>query len=351
MEFNQNLLFFFSALGAFNGLCMGFFFLFLAKPKHISNKFLGVLLLMMSFRIGKSVIFYFNPDLAFIYLQLGLTACFFIGPFLYFYIKSMVQPKSSIDKNWKYHIAILLPVIVVFGALYPFETHIKLWRFYVIYSIYFQWFLYILGAAWLMRGHLKKLVIAPKTPQAKEVWLLSVFLGNIAIWAAYSFTSITYYLVGALTFSFLFYLLALLVFFNRKKKGTLFVPEHRYADKKFSPEEAALLLDRLHDLMETDAPYTNANLKSSDVAKKMNLTVHQLSQLLNDDLGKSFPNYVNEFRIKKAKAMLVSHQNLTLEAIGYESGFNSKSTFFTTFKKIVGTTPSKFKSQLSGSLL
>lgn len=345
MEFNQNLLFFFSALGAFNGVCLGLYFLFLAKPKHVSNRFLGVMLLMMSFRIGKSVIFYFNPDLAFIYLQLGLTACFFVGPFLFFYVSSIVIPKSKITSRWIYHILLLAPMIVIFGILYPFEKFVHLWRHYVIYGIYLQWFFYILASGWVLRSRFFKLFSANRKMSAQEIWLLSVFVGNLVIWAAYYFTNITYYLVGALTFSFLFYLLALLVFFNRKKNGSIFIPEQRYADKRISDEDANSMIRKLNSLMRNEEPHVNANLKSSDVAKKMNVSVHQLSQLLNDNLGKSFPIYVNEFRISKAKELLNSRTNLTLEAIGYESGFNSKSTFFSTFKKLTGMTPSQFRTE------
>ncbi|TAI46835.1 helix-turn-helix domain-containing protein [Flagellimonas allohymeniacidonis] len=351
MEFNWALLFFFSALGAFNGLCLGLYFLLIAKPKHISSKFLGVLLLMMSVRIGKSVFFYFKPDLAFIYLQLGITACFFIGPFLYFYVKSVVQPNSSIVKNWKYHLAILIPFILIIGIIYPFETHVDLWRPYIVYGIYLQWLAYILISGWVLRGDLKQLFYRSKSLKTQQVWLLSIFLGNLMIWAAYFFTNFTYYIVGALTFSFLFYLLALLVFINRKKKSHLFIPEQKYADKRIATSEAKALLDKLTQLVENEEPFTNANLKSSDIAKKMQLSVHQLSQLLNDNLGKSFPIFINEHRIAKAQKMLASNDILTLEAIGYECGFNSKSTFYTTFKKITGSTPAQYKAQLRGSYL
>ncbi|MEM9858038.1 MAG: AraC family transcriptional regulator, partial [Bacteroidota bacterium] len=82
MELSRELLFFFSALGAFNGLVIGLYFLLVAKPRAASNYFLGLLLLALSIRIGKSVIYYFNPDLAGIYLQLGISGCLFIGPSL-----------------------------------------------------------------------------------------------------------------------------------------------------------------------------------------------------------------------------------------------------------------------------
>mgnify|MGYP000035312788 CR=1 FL=1 len=88
------------------------------------------------------------------------------------------------------------------------------------------------------------------------------------------------------------------------------------------------------------------NLKSSEVAKKLRITTHQFSQLLNDNLGKKFSSYVNQYRIEEAKKVLQENSNLTLETIGYECGFNSKSTFYTTYKKIVGKTPSQFKSSI-----
>ncbi|MEM0932766.1 MAG: helix-turn-helix domain-containing protein [Bacteroidota bacterium] len=343
MEFNQTLLFFFSALGAFNGLCLGLYFLMVARPKHISSRFLGFLLLMLSVRIGKSVVFYFNPDLAFIYLQIGLSACFFIGPFLYFYIRSMVEPRSTIHKSWKYHIIVLFPLILIVGMLYPFEDNTLLWRPYIIKGIYLQWFFYLLASAWVLRYTFKDLIDSSEKITSRKIWILSVFFGNLLIWAAYFFTNITFYLVGALTFSFLFYLLALLVFLERRNKQNLFLPEHKYRTKKIEPSEANPILEKLHALMKTEEPYTNADLKSLDLAKKINVPVHLLSQLLNENLGKSFPLFINEYRIAKACRIIKSETPLTLEAIGYECGFNSKSTFYTAFKKIKGVTPAQFK--------
>ena len=87
MELNRELLFFFSALGAFNGVVLGLYFLFFIKTKHIANRFFGVFLLMLSIRVGKSVFFYFNRDLSFHYLQLGTNRLFFYRPFSVFLYK------------------------------------------------------------------------------------------------------------------------------------------------------------------------------------------------------------------------------------------------------------------------
>jgi len=346
MEFSRELLFFFSALGAFNGIVMGFYFLFLAKPRHISNRFLGAMLLMLSIRIGKSVFFYFNPDLAIIYLQFGLTACFFVGPFLFFYIESMVQPNSAIKSTWKYHIFIMASVALIVGYLYPFETNITLWRPYIIHSIYFQWLLYIIASAYVLRNTIKELFIKQQKLRSQQIWLLSILIGNIVILTAYYSFHYTYYIVGALSFSFIFYLLFLFIFFTKKKNPILFNGSEKYAERKIEPSQATILMEKLGLVMEEKELYKNANLKSSDVAKQLNISTHQLSQLLNDNVGKSFPVFINEYRIEEAKNIVRTNNQLTLEAIGYECGFNSKSTFYTAFKKLTGSTPAKFKEQL-----
>ncbi|WP_400077833.1 helix-turn-helix domain-containing protein [Winogradskyella sp. R77965] len=300
---------------------------------------------MLSIRVGKSVFFHFNPELSIHFLQFGLTACFFVGPFLYFYVKSITNTSNKKFKTWKYHLALLIPIALITGFLYPFKTNIDLWRPHIINSIYIQWFIYILASLYLIRDRIKNLLNKQSKPSSLDIWLLSILIGNILLVSSYYFTSFVNYISGALTFSFLLYLLLLFVFYNKKSKSVLFNSLNKYADKKIATNEASQLIMKLNTVMQDDSVYKNANLKSSEIAKKVGLSTHQFSQLLNDNLGKNFALFINEYRIDAAKLMLQNNNNLTLEAIGYECGFNSKSTFFTTFKKLVGTTPANFRKQ------
>ncbi len=344
MDFNSQSLFFFSALGAFNGLLLSLYFIFFAKPKHISNKFLGFFLLMLSIRVGKSVFFYFNSELALIYLQLGLSACFFIGPFLYFYIRSIILPQSSVDKIWAYHLMLLIPVIVVIGYLYPFNEYIDLWRPYFIYAIYIQWLGYTIVSGVVIKKYFDRLLLSSKKIRAIGIWILSIFFGNTIILVGYFSFSYTYYIVGALSFSFLFYLLIMIIIFSKKSKPYLFLDAQKYMNKKISDGDAVVLIKQLNELMKEKKLYQDADLKIADVASQLNTPAHHLSQLINDNLGKSFSLFISEYRIEEAKRLLVSDNNYKIEVIGYDCGFNSKSTFFTTFKRITGKTPASYKS-------
>lgn len=347
MNFSGELLFFFSALGAFNGFLLGLYFLLFAKPRHISNRFLGAMILMISIRVGKSVVFYFNQDLAFMYLQFGLSACFFIGPFLYFYILSVHADQNKLGVLWKYHLLILIPIIVAVNIFFPFEANIDLWRPFIIQSIYYVWLGYIIASAFLMKETLKKLLFKGQNLENIEIWLLSILIGNLLIVGFYITVSFTYYLAGALTFTFLFYLLALHLFFTKRKKQILYSESRKYADKKIDDSEVKSLTASLNELLIEQKLYKNPNLKLSDLAKELNVLPHKLSQFLNDNLGKNFTLFINEFRISEAKELIKSNDAIKLEAVGYDCGFNSKSTFYSAFKKIVGMTPAKFKESLS----
>ncbi len=352
MEVSRELLFFFSALGAFNGLLMSLYFIFIAKPKHISNVFLGLFLLMLSIRIGKSVFFYFNPDLAFSFLQFGLTGCLFIGPFLYFYVKSVVSKSDSLLVKWKYHIGVLLPLSLIVNIAVPFEHNIDIWRPYIINGIYFIWLAYTLLAAYEMRDVFKQVFKRQSSTRKVDIWLISILIGNFAIWFAYSFAGMTSYILGALLFSFMLYLLVLFVIFNRNKDFVETKTTEPYKDKKIDTDIAETLINQLTYVMNEEKLFQNSNLKIQQVADKMKISKHTLSQLINDNLGKGFPQFLNEYRINEAIKLMASKPEFTLESIGYECGFNSKSTFYATFKKVTATTPAQYqKSMLNGQIL
>ena len=91
--------------------------------------------------------------------------------------------------------------------------------------------------------------------------------------------------------------------------------------------------------------YKNPNLTLALLAKRVQISPAQLSQLLNDNLRKSFAHYVNEWRIQEAQRLLKTSPRLTMELVSEECGFNSQSTFYTAFKQFVKTTPAQYKKQ------
>ncbi len=256
----------------------------------------------------------------------------------------MTQPQSSITKEWKYHFISLVLIALITGFIYPFKTNVDLWRPYFIRTIYYTWLVYSLLAGFQLMPILRKGFKNTSKLSSIEIWLISIYFGNLTVWFAYNYSRFTSYIVGALTFTFLFYLVILFLFFNKQKRSVIFNKNTKYGDKKIDDKIALQLIDKLKILMLEEKIYANANLKSSQVAKKISITTHQFSQLLNDNLKKNFALFINEYRIEAAKELLLKNDNFTLEAVAYECGFNSKSTFYNYFKKIEGKTPAQYRS-------
>ncbi|MCW1961765.1 AraC family transcriptional regulator [Chryseobacterium viscerum] len=114
--------------------------------------------------------------------------------------------------------------------------------------------------------------------------------------------------------------------------------------KLISDEELMKIKTSLEGLMETQKPYLDSELNLIRLAEMLSVSTHHLSYVINTGFGKNFFQYVNEFRVEYAQKLLKkSDSKLSILGIAYESGFNSKTSFNTTFKKVTGQTPSEFK--------
>ena len=125
-------------------------------------------------------------------------------------------------------------------------------------------------------------------------------------------------------------------------------PIRKYKKSLFSSEDLHKYKDRLNLLMLEEKLYLDPELTLRSLAEFMNLPPNHLSQLLNLGFNQNFADYINSYRLTEFKQKLASdaaHQ-LTLLALAYDSGFNSKTVFNTFFKKKVGTTPKDYLKQL-----
>jgi AraC-like DNA-binding protein len=114
------------------------------------------------------------------------------------------------------------------------------------------------------------------------------------------------------------------------------------------------VLDRieaaLEPLMTRERLFLNPHLKVADLAAATGFGAHKLAAYFNKRCGKSFNDYVNDYRVDFCAQKLESgeYRSKTLEALSLESGFQSRSTFIRAFKKRMGRTPSEFVRELQG---
>lgn len=282
-----------------------------------------------------------------------------LGPLLFFY-----ESRKSLKNQW-FH---FIPSIVILLAYLPVYTlgtvekveFIKrtIWNGDGINALQFVAFRILLlaqivGYGLYIQSKRKfnwgfKNLFSVKTP-LNQLTLASFFLfGAVkAAWLAftlflnYKYIEIFDTAIRLITMLSIFYL-----FINVMNKIKMGVNRGEPYEKSFIEDsEVIQLKERLNSLMNETEPYLNGNLKMVEIASHLNISEHKLSQLLNLHLGTNFFEYVNKYRISKAKLLLKDpdYNRYTIETIARECGFNSKSTFNEAFKKTEGVTPSVFK--------
>ena len=123
------------------------------------------------------------------------------------------------------------------------------------------------------------------------------------------------------------------------------ISKSKYQKSQLTGTRASEIARQLLDLMNSLKPYLNPELTLMELAAKLSVSPHNLSQVFNCEIKKSFFDFVNEYRVGEAKKLLTSPQysHYSILGIALEAGFNSKSAFYTAFGKHAGTTPSEFR--------
>ncbi len=95
--------------------------------------------------------------------------------------------------------------------------------------------------------------------------------------------------------------------------------------------------------MATEHLFEDGDLSLSGLADRLGLTSHQLSELINAHLGKSFSRYLREHRVSAAKTMLCTEPSASILSVGLSVGFTAQSNFYEAFREIEGMTPGQYR--------
>lgn len=288
---------------------------------------------------------------------------------VYFYISSL---SDSIKKHKTFNDVIphfFIPLQSLAFNIYPFffSTHLdkNLMRINLDYTNYFS--LKVIFVV-LNIYYLTLVVLDYKKHRDQIKNILSYEVGVSLNW-------VLFFLFGYISFIVCFFILnpdsspyvvylplllvLIYIFFQRNSQITVNLNEEKITDITLvklttsiqsksglvmTDEKIRNLKKKLIDYVEIEKPYLKKDLTIHDVAKGINTNSNYISYILNNSLNCNFVTFVNSYRIEEAKKILVSkkYSNFTIEAIGEIVGFNSKSAFNTSFKKITGLTPSNY---------
>lgn len=336
-----------SGAGLIHGILISLFLLTNKTKKTLSKSLMAIILLLMAFRVGKSVLFYFAEDVDFFIIFIGLSILLILGPLLYFYIKSITIPNYQLKKtNFHYFWPFVLMLILSFLATEEwFIEHGEFWAFILLAFVYGHLALYIVKSWQIVKKILKKENhTLTKSQNTVLIWSRYVIAGVIIIWLSYVlniFEDKIPYILGPLIYSITIYMLTFIAF----KLGVIHYDGMVFKDDS----NESTLFKNIDDLIRKDKLYLGSNLDLNQISKILSVSVHQVSHIINEKTGTNFNSYINKFRIEEAKKIISNdkERRFTIASIAYDVGFNSMSTFNSAFKKLESTTPSQYRDSLS----
>ena len=122
--------------------------------------------------------------------------------------------------------------------------------------------------------------------------------------------------------------------------------DEEVADTTRSPLDDALvasLTAKLNAVMQDAQAYKKNDLRLSELAEMTDVSKEILSKYINQHCHKNFYEYVNEYRVKAAAALLAVDEKANIEKVAFDAGFNNRVSFHHAFKKLTGKTPSQYR--------
>lgn len=321
-----------ASLGLAQGLFLSFYLLTLKNGDREANLFLGLILLGLTMRIGKSVLNYYVPLVEW-QKNIGISGIFFASPSLYLYGLTILEKKKTLSDQYYRH---FIP-FACFLFLIPFVPRNGRFESLWNYGLVVFFLLIYLGLSYglLYRNRLK---VSKRVLQ----WYRTILLGATMIWFYYLgnlFDFTPHYISGPIFYTFLIYSFTYL-FLNRHKFKL-----EKYSRSKLDQDSSKDLFQKIRSLFEVEEIFLDDGISLKTIAEKLNTKARDISQAINENKQQNFYEFVNHYRIEKAEALLKSskHKNEKIATIAYEVGFGNVTSFNVAFKKKTGLTPSAYR--------
>lgn len=361
--------------GAIQGIAFTVVVLLSKKYRSESNFYLLALIAVFSFNILE----YYSIDTGLIsrntfYRYLYIPVANLVPVFLYFYTLKLIYPEKKITAKQKFLyfpfvfwmvVFFVYKILVIFyPEIFP-KNYSILGILLYLHELNCSLFI-MLMALYGLRKVLKfeKSKKNNQNPRTKpqllwlKFFLFSIFIFLFLFWIYAAYADINqiepnYY--------FLWIVMAIQIYcFGHIGIYKFGINEEREQIRNYSfstkkPIEKIKISDTVNKnipgfvkFIVEDKNYMDSSLTLEKTADNLNLSPSYLSRIINQEMGITFTDFVNKKRVEEAASYLTNPEfsNYTLVAIGLEAGFNSKSAFNSSFKKITGKTPGEFRKEL-----
>lgn len=368
-------------ISVFVSLLMAFFLLTVKTENKLANRLFAWFFIVSAIDLSGFFVIAYIQD----YLDLMIfrwTICLLAMPLFYLYVLSVCY--SDFKLKWK-HLLHLLPIILVNLVFLPrlylaSDADMKLLsgdlehmpEIYLIQIlIEFQYVFYIVSAFLILKKYREIYLENYTNPststykylfQMTTVFLIAHCLVALKNVLRYSDYRQIFLWLNVVVGSVALFITCWLVMkalnhpelfrgINSKiqlTKDILPEVEEKTESKKVQDDAISTQISRLKQYMAEREPFLDPSLTIQELANQIDIPVRDLSVLINHHMDQHFFDFVNEYRIQKAMGILKdqSRSQLTVLEILYEVGFNSKSSFNTSFKKHTNLTPTAYRNAL-----
>lgn len=362
------------------GIAQTFFAGFLIafkKPVVYANQILSAWLFIIC---AEMIIVLINETLVELYPIKILPYTY--GPMLLLYAKWMTTEQPRFDLKYLWHFApffvFLIASLIFFGQSVMSGTHgflviDRFVSFRIVYAITFFVSItaYSVATFVVINRHQRRLkkLVSYSSGKITLQWLLGLSItfytgyvlmfifGGIDIMTGFMpFDPYEISFIGLTLLTFLFGVFGFqqpaifeeVVRYHPESIPTEVDDPKKYQRSGLKQEDVADYVNKIKKYMVIEKPYLNRDLTIYDLSDQLKIPRHILSEVINEHMGKNFYNLVNDYRVNEVKERMKNEdlQQLTILAIAYDSGFNSKSSFNTIFKEKTGQTPSEYLNTL-----
>ena len=373
------------------GIAQSFFAGFLIatkKQQHLADRILAAWLFLIGIFLASSLLRLHFGGIYLESLELVIIP-FTYGPFLYLYVKTIISEEAHFKKRYFLH---FLPFFFFSGMLITFwqnHQHFTSEEFfrnddYLFFRLFYG-ISFVISIVWysarsirLLQEHARNLHHHfSYTSEKITLRWLKLVAGSFTL--AYALVVITgsfnafsgirvfqptvFSYIGLTFFTYAFSFFGFrqpAIFHDTPPTGEIPASdsspvkaaknETRYERSGLKKKDAKRYLSLLLAHMDEQKPYLNNELTIQHLAQQLDIPRHYLTQVINEELGKNFYTFVNEYRIREVQQRMIDprYEHFTLLALAYDAGFNSKSAFNLVFKNLTGQTPTQWRETQPG---
>ena len=360
-------------LGTSIGIYLSLVLFFIQSVKNKANFYLAIFVLLLTWVMLPHFLHIFGVLEVFPHVILARVLSPFLGPLFYLYVRSCTQKKFSFRPTLWLHfifcfinLAVEIPFLLQSG-----ETKINAYLFIhsanergdillpILRSIH-ALFYFVISTRIILQYKKNLTNTTSYIESIYHRWLLAfsaILLVPVVTFLFYAFAEnrsdvmlplfltlslfLLFVLTGALIKPSVFHIFPHQMPIPQSRE----VQKQRYENSTLTEAQKQKYIKKLNEYMVDQQIYTKPDLTLAQLSENMKIPSHHMSQVINEKLGYNFLDFINSHRVKAAQDKLIDPElaHYTIIGIAYESGFNSKSTFYAAFKKVTGMTPSQYR--------